>query len=98
MGDINQSTAGVVDQSTAGVIDGWTQAATLNKSTAGVVDQSTAGVIDQTKYSAFGHGTMTAGIVHLVAPNAQLMHLKAFVSDGTDYAADVLVAIDNVVN
>src|SRR5436309_5391026 len=62
IGDINQSTAGVVDQSTAGVIDGSTQPATLNQSTAGVIDQSTAGVIDQTKYSAFGHGTMTAGI------------------------------------
>src|SRR5437868_9644786 len=93
MGDINQSTAGVVDQSTAGVIDGSTQPANLNQSTAGVIDQSTAGVIDQQQYSAFGHGTMTAGIVHLVAPNAQLMPLKAFGADGTGYASDVLRAI-----
>lgn len=90
MGDINQSTAGVVD--------GSTQPATLNQSTAGVVDQSTAGVIDQAKYSAFGHGTMTAGIVHLVAPNAQLMPLKAFGSNGVGYASDVLRAIYYAVN
>jgi subtilisin family serine protease len=32
--------------------------------------------------SAFGHGTMTAGIVHLVAPEAELMPMKAFDADG----------------
>jgi subtilisin family serine protease len=106
MGDITQSTAGVVDgsqsgalnQSTAGVVDGPSQPATLNQSTAGVVDQSTAGVIDQAKYSAFGHGTMTAGIVHLVAPSAWLMPLKAFNANGTGYASDVLRAIYYAVN
>ena len=124
MGDINQSTAGVIDgstqtaqvnQSTAGVIDGSTQTAQVNQSTAGVIDgsaqtaqvnQSTAGVIDQgsaqvinqAKYSAFGHGTMTAGIVHLVAPRAQLMPLKAFNANGTGYASDVLRAIYYAVN
>ena len=105
-GALNQSTAGVVDgsqsgglnQSTAGVVDGSSQPATLNQSTAGVVDQSTAGVIDQAKYSAFGHGTMTAGIVHLVAPSAWLMPLKAFKANGTGYASDVLRAIYYAVN
>ena len=87
------SEMGDLTQSTAGVIDGSTQPANLNQSTAGVIDQSTAGVIDQQQYSAFGHGTMTAGIVHLVAPNAQLMPLKAFGADGTGYASDVLRAI-----
>jgi subtilisin family serine protease len=85
MGDINQSTAGVVD--------GSAQPAELNQSTVGVVDQSTAGVVDGPPYSAFGHGTMTAGIVHLVAPNASLMPLKAFNANGTGYASDVLRAI-----
>src|SRR5262249_19346530 len=74
------------------------QPAQLNQSTAGVIDQSTAGVIDQTKYSAFGHGTMTAGIVHLVAPNASLMPLKAFSANGTGYESDVLRAIYYAVN
>lgn len=85
-------------QSTAGVIDGSSQPAKLNQSTAGVVDQSTAGVIDQQKYSAFGHGTMTAGIVHLVAPSAWLMPLKAFNANGTGYASDVLRAVYYAVN
>ena len=59
----------------------------------GAVNQSTAGVIDGLQYSAFGHGTMTAGIVHLVAPNSLLMPLKSFNADGTGYVSDVLRAI-----
>lgn len=92
------SEMGDITQSTAGVVDGSTQPAVLNQSTAGVIDQSTAGVVDQQQYSAFGHGTMTAGIVHLVAPNAQLMPLKAFNADGTGYESDVLRAIYYAVN
>ena len=42
---------------------------------------------------AFGHGTMVAGIVHLVAPTAQIMPLKAFHADGTSRAYDIVRAI-----
>src|SRR5262249_43775067 len=42
---------------------------------------------------ALGHGTMTAGIVHLVAPTARIMPLKAFRSDGTGQLSDVIDAI-----
>jgi subtilisin family serine protease len=87
------SEMGDVTQSTAGVIDGSTQPAQVNQSTAGVIDQGRAQVINQPQYSAFGHGTMTAGIVHLVAPNASLMPLKAFHPDGTGFSSDVLRAI-----
>jgi subtilisin family serine protease len=83
-GDINQSTAAVVDQA---------QPTYVNQSTAAVVDQSTAAVVDDPKYAAFGHGTMVAGIVHLVAPKAMIMPLKAFRVDGTGYTSDVLRAI-----
>jgi len=88
------SEMGDVTQSTAGVIDGSGQTA----GSSGVVNQSTAGVIDGAQYSAFGHGTMTAGIVHLVAPNASLMPLKSFNADGTGYVSDVLRAIYYAVN
>lgn len=91
-GLVNQSTAGVVDQSTAGVVD-QSNAGVVNQSTAGVVDQSTAGVVDRLQYSDFGHGTMTAGIVHLVAPSAQLMPLKAFNASGIGYESAVLRAV-----
>ncbi len=71
--------------------------AQVNQSTAAVLDQSTAAVLDgngtPNKYAAFGHGTMVMGIIHLVAPTAQLMPLKAFHSDGTASLSDILSAI-----
>jgi Subtilase family len=70
------------------------QPAIVNQSTAAVLDQSTAAVLDgNLQYAAFGHGTMVLGVVHLVAPNAQLLPLKAFHSDGTGYLSDILRAI-----
>lgn len=87
-----------VTQSTVGVLDGSQQPAQVNQSTVGVLDQSTVGVLDTSKYAAFGHGTMTAGIVHLVAPQAKIMPLKAFNANGTGYASDVLRAIYYAVN
>jgi hypothetical protein len=65
----------------------------VNQSTAAVLDQSTAAVLDGSPYAAFGHGTMVMGIIHLVAPTAQLMPLKAFHSDGTASLSDILRAI-----
>jgi hypothetical protein len=70
------------------------QPAIVNQSTAAVLDQSTAAVLDgNLQYAAFGHGTMVMGVVHLVAPNAQLLPLKAFHSDGTGNLSDILRAI-----
>src|SRR5207302_9405463 len=42
---------------------------------------------------AFGHGTMTAGLVHVVAPDARIMHLKAFRSDGSSNTFNIVRAI-----
>lgn len=69
------------------------QAAEVNQRTVAVLDQRTVAVLDGSQYSAFGHGTMTAGIVHLVAPQAKIMPLKAFNADGTGYDSDILRAI-----
>jgi subtilase family protein len=66
----------------------------VNQSTAAVLDQSTAAVLDtNSQYSAFGHGTMVMGVIHLVAPTAQLLPLKTFKSDGTANLSDILRAI-----
>src|SRR2546422_6667019 len=57
-------------------------------------NQSTASILDTTQVpQAFGHGTMVAGIIHLVAPTAQIMPLKAFKADGTSNLFDILRAI-----
>lgn len=72
--------------------------ATVNQRTVAVLDQRTVAVLDGGPYQAFGHGTMTAGIVHLVAPQAKIMPLKAFHADGTGYDSDILRAIYYAVN
>jgi subtilisin family serine protease len=80
---VNQSTVAVLDQSTVAVLDQWAPP---------VLDQSTVAVLDG-PYAAFGHGTMVMGIIHLVAPQARLLPLKAFRSDGTAYLSDILRAL-----
>jgi hypothetical protein len=68
--------------------------AQVNQSSAAFLDQSSAAFLDTNqKYAAFGHGTMVMGIIHLVAPTAKLLPLKAFSSDGTGYLSDILRAI-----
>src|SRR5882762_2806523 len=57
----------------------------VNQSTAAVLDPWSGANFSQPQYAAFGHGTMVAGIVHLVAPTAQIMPLKAFRADGRGY-------------
>jgi len=66
----------------------------VDQSTAAVVDQSTAAVVDgNPQYSDFGHGTMVAGVIHLVAPTVRILPLKVFGSDGTGYTSDILRGI-----
>src|SRR6266404_8619514 len=70
------------------------QPAIVNQSSAAILDQSSAAILDgNTQYAAFGHGTMVMGVIHLVAPKAQLMPLKAFRSDGTGFLSDILSGI-----
>jgi subtilisin family serine protease len=73
--------------------NGSAETAEVNQRTVAVLDQRTVAVLDGSQYSAFGHGTMTAGVVHLVAPQAKIMPLKAFSANGTGYDSDILRAI-----
>ncbi len=65
----------------------------VQQSTAAVLDQSTAAVLDGKDYTAFGHGTMTSGLIHLVAPRAKILPLKAFSSDGTGELSNIIAAL-----
>jgi subtilisin family serine protease len=80
--DVNQSSIG-----------SGASPAMVNQSSVAVLDPASAVNFGQPQYQAFGHGTMVSGIVHLVAPTAQIMPLKAFKADGTGYLSDVLRAI-----
>jgi len=80
----------VAGQASASVVDGvyW-----VNPGTVASVDQASASVVDDTSHYAFGHGTMVAGVVHLVAPTAKIMPLRAFSADGQGYTSSILRAI-----
>ncbi len=69
------------------------QPAQVGQSTMAVVDPYNATMLSRAQYAAFGHGTMVAGIIHLVAPAAKIMGLKAFNADGSGYLSDILRAV-----
>ena len=90
--DIDGSLVSILDGSLVSILDG--HPVTINGSLVAILDQATAASLDPTLLpSAFGHGTMVAGLVHLVAPTAQIMALKAFHADGTSTVFDVVRAI-----
>jgi len=68
-------------------------AAFVNQHTAAMVDQHTAAMVDGSAYAAFGHGTMVAGVIHLVAPTAKILPLKAFHANGTGTLSDIIRAL-----
>lgn len=84
-GDISQSTMAILDQGQPGFV---------NQSTMAILDQSTMAILDgRPEYSAFGHGTIVAGVIHLAAPRAKILPIKAFRADGSGYLSDVLRAL-----
>jgi len=103
MADIDQSTTSILDQSTTSILDQSTTsildkkgALVLNQSTTAILDQSTTSILDQKRSklpSEFGHGTMIAGLIHLVAPTAKLMPVKVFTGDGTSTLSSVVSGI-----
>ncbi|HUJ80393.1 MAG TPA: S8 family serine peptidase [Candidatus Acidoferrales bacterium] len=69
------------------------QAAFVDQHTAAMLDQHTAAMLDGNAYAAFGHGTEVMGMIHLVAPTAHLLPLKAFSANGTGTLSNILSAI-----
>jgi len=92
-GDLDQSTAHILHQSTAHILHG-NHGVKLNSHTVGILDDDTAAALQVSSLpSEFGHGTMVAGLIHLVAPTARIMSLKAFNADGTADTANIIRAI-----
>lgn len=89
--DLDPASAAALTQSSTSILDGQ-NLVQLNSSTGAILSQSTTSILDGPP-AAFGHGTMTVGLVHLVAPNANIMPLKAFASDGSSDLFNILRAI-----
>ena len=65
----------------------------VNQHSIAMVDQHSIAMVDGPGYEAFGHGTMVAGVLHLVAPTAQILPLKSFGPDGSGSLSNILRAI-----
>lgn len=96
--DLDPAVAADLQQSVAYILDD-VEVAQLNQSVAYILDQSVAYILDGNHLPQFfGHGTMVAGIVHLVAPEAMIMPLKAFTGDGVATSGDIVRAIYHAVD
>lgn len=91
LGDLDPATAAALTQSTTSILDSQ-NLVLQNSSTVAILSQSTTSILDGPP-RAFGHGTMTAGLVHLIAPGASIMPLKAFASDGSSDLFNIVRAI-----
>ncbi len=85
---LDQSSASFLDQSSASFLD-QSSASFLDQSSASFLDQSSASFLDQSSASfldnnspAHGHGTMVAGILAAMAPDAMIMPIRAFDDNG----------------
>ena len=97
---LDQETTPILDQETTPILDGGSavilrQETTpiLDQETTPILDQETTPILDSKKYPAFGHGTMVAGLVHLVAPRAKLMPVRVFGANGSATISQVVAGI-----
>jgi subtilisin family serine protease len=98
--DVNQETTPILDQETTPILDQETtpildggSALILRQETTPILDQETTPILDSTKYPAYGHGTMVAGLIHLVAPKAKLMPVRVFGANGAATISQVVAGI-----
>jgi subtilisin family serine protease len=89
--DLPAAMAAAITQSNTSILDGQ-NLVPMNSYTVAILSQSNTSILDGPPAS-FGHGTMTAGLVHLVAPGAKIMPLKAFAADGTSDVFNIIRAI-----
>jgi len=95
------------DESSASYLDDESSASYLDQATTTYLTESSASYLDDessasyldSKNPAYAHGTLTAGILSVVAPNAMIMPLRAFddngVSDLFRIAKAIRYAVDH---
>ena len=89
--DLAPAMSAALAQSSTSILDSQ-NLVSMNSSTMAILSQSSTSILDGPP-GEFGHGTMTAGLVHLVAPGARIMALKAFAGDGSSDLFNIVRAI-----
>ena len=94
-GFLDQSAGGFLDQSAGGFLDQYMTF--LNESTASFLDPVTASSLDRIS-PAHGHGTIVAGILAVMAPDAIIMPLRAFDDKGCGTTYNIAKAVKYAVS
>jgi len=102
---LNQSSASFLDQSSGSFLDqssgsflDQSSASFLDQSSASFLDQSSASFLDGSANPAYSHGTLTAGVIAAIAPDAMIMPLRAFDDNGNADAFILAKAIRYAAN
>jgi subtilisin family serine protease len=89
--DLDPETRALLNPYTTAILDGLYD---INPYTTAILDGASGKQLDPTRLPVgFGHGTMVAGLVRLVAPTARIMPLKPFGGDGKATRFNVIRAI-----
>jgi len=92
--DVDPNTSAALSQSTVAILEQENSPVILNQSTVAILEQSTVAILEGANLPHdFGHGTMVSGLIHLVAPGAQIMPLKAFGADGSSQLSNIIQAV-----
>src|SRR6185503_17678563 len=76
--NLNQSSSNFLDQSSSNFLD-QSSSNFLEQSSSNFLDN---GVLPNANNPAYGHGTLCAGVIAAVAPNAMIMPIRAFDANG----------------
>jgi len=91
---VEQEMQAIADQSVQVIVEGGAEIVVLDESIAPVLDpELDTAFEDQELPAFFGHGTMVAGLVRVVAPSARIMPLRVFDGSGSAHLFDIVRAI-----
>ena len=90
---LDESAITILGESAIAIL-GSEEAVEINESAIAILGEDQINQLDLAEIPhVFGHGTMVAGIVHLVAPNAKIMPLRVFDGEGRASVFEVVRAI-----
>jgi subtilisin family serine protease len=93
-GDVSDPSSVAILKQSTGALLGGEELVFLNQSTGALLGEEQAEAIDtSTIPPLFGHGTMVAGAIHRVVPEAEIMPLRAFTGEGEGDLPDIIEAI-----
>ena len=95
---LDESSMAILGESSMAILGSET-VAQLNESSMAILGSSQVAALDSADVPpSFGHGTMVAGIVHRMAPDAKIMPLRVFDGEGRASIHDVIRAIEYAVD